>query len=144
MFGEKFVASLIDKAIKYPRAATFIVCVLVIGFLGATVKALFIRNSDLTDTANEKLEIRISNCENNSATLQRKVDSLSIAIGDVRAEGLRKEVEWAAKSAADLQQFNKKLESEKAELVRELSSLRKVANQTKNVSEAIKKYSHEN
>lgn len=144
MFGEKFIASLIDKAIRYPKAATFIVCVLVIGFLGMTVKTLFIRNEVLVNTDNSEKRIRISELEKRNATLQTAIDSLNVLVGEVRAEGLRNEIAIRKEGQADLAAFNKKLQSEKDELVRSFTSLRNTAVQTKNITEAIKKQSNEN
>lgn len=137
------ITRLVSVALKNPRAAAIAVLILVSGFLGYTVKFLFFESKTAQTAVNTNLTSQISELKVSVATLRHDRDSLITLNGDIKADGLRKEIAALTKSSSDLQDFNEKLQKQKTDLDQKFKDLQQTATRNRVVSETLKQKSNE-
>lgn len=137
------ITRLVSVALKNPRVAAIAVLILVSGFLGYTVKFLFFESKTAQTAVNTNLASQISELKVSVATLRHDRDSLITLNGDIKADGLRKEIAALTKSSADLQDFNEKLQKQKTDLEQKFNGLQQTATRNRVVSETLKQKSNE-
>lgn len=143
MFIERLITSLVSAALKNPRAAATAVLILVVGFLGYTVKFLFIRSDEKDVAAYENLVAENRELKGNVATLRYERDSLYFLVGEVRSDGYKREIALKDNAMADLKAFNEKLQAQKEDMARKLNGVQGSAYRTQIASENLKKRSDE-
>lgn len=143
MFMERLITSLVSVALKNPRAAATAVLILVVGFLGYTVKFLFIRSDRKDIAVYENLVTENRNLEKNVATLRYERDSLMNRISVVETNGLRREIAIKDSAIRDLRAFRNELNSKKHGVAQNLNVVQKSANKNRIASEKLNKPAHE-
>jgi len=131
MWIEKILVGLVDRALKYPKQAALILCIIAICFLGMTIKFLFTSGEQKNTAVNEKLTLDVYNLRKDIASLQADKDSLITLVGVVTADGLRREIAIKDAAIADRKAFIKQLESEKYGLEQKFNGIDKSATKLK-------------
>lgn len=123
---------------KNPRAALNLSAILIVVCLTGVVYFLFSLTQEQSAAANTEKTAKISELEDDNATLRTKHDSLVVLIGEVRAEGLRKELALKDTQAVELKRLNKRLEAEKSAVAQELEKMRREALENRKLSTTVK------
>lgn len=123
---------------KNPRAALNLAAILIVVCLAGVVHFLFSVTQQQNAAVNTEKTAKISELEDDNAILRNKHDSLVVLIGEVRADGLRKELALKDTQAVELKRFNKRLETEKSAMAQELEKLRREAAENRRLSTTVK------
>lgn len=123
---------------KNPRAALNFAAILIVVCLAGVVYFLFSLTQEQTAADNTEKVAEIRELKGDNATLRTRHDSLVVLIGEVRAEGLRKELALKDTQAVELKRLNKRLEAEKSAVAQELEKMRREALENRKLSTTVK------
>lgn len=123
---------------KNPRAALNFAAILVVVCLAGVVYFLFSLTQQQTAAVNIDNRAEIRELKDDNAILRTKHDSLIVLIGEVRADGLRRELALKDTQAVELKRLNKRLESEKSAVAQELEKMRREALENRKLSTTVK------
>ena len=140
--------TLAEALLKNPRAAFSIGAVAVIvamsGFVLGLIAFIRLQNADrLEDKTTANTELRGDNRDlrKENAILQRANDSLLNLAGEVKADGLRREVALKDSNLKDLAKINRFLQARmeyQDQMARELEQLRKTSKTVRKYTEIVK------